>query len=200
MFVQKKTFISGFVLLLFISASVFSQNLPKKIRGYKVYQTKISIKTETDKTAGNKDAEAIVKIGEPEISDISLTGITLEIPAVIEGIEQKGRIDFVMFEDFKINDLKVEIEEYNESFEFNNAETVTLPKPIKMFISARQTLRGALKELKESKKDWKVSGRVFVFGTFKKFGIGFKRVVPLEINLIIENPVKKKISQNDNSN
>lgn len=40
-----------------------------------------------------------------------------------------------------------------------------------------------------AKDEWTVTGRVFVFGRFKKFGFDFKRVVPVEINLKIKNPL-----------
>ncbi|MGI9056310.1 MAG: hypothetical protein ACR2F2_10975 [Pyrinomonadaceae bacterium] len=193
----KEYFIAAFVLTLLFSTSVFSQNYPDKIRGYKVYQTKISIRTEIEKYPERTDAEAIVKIGEPELTDISLTGITLEVSAEIEGIEQNGKIDFVSFKDIKVNGLDVEIEEYREPFELKKNKKVVLPKPVKAFISSGQTLRGAFRELKESKNEWTISGKVFIFGKFKKFGFNFKRVIPLDINFKIENPIKKKLDQID---
>lgn len=185
--------------LLLFSAPVFPQDYPNKIRGYKVYQTKISVKPESEKSAEKSDAEAFVKIGEPELADISLTGITLEVSAEIEGVAQNGKVDFLAFEDFKVNGLDVEIEEYTETFELKKNEKIVLPKPVKIFISARQTMRGAFNELNDSKKEWTVSGRVFVFGKFKKLGFNFKRVVPVEISLKIENPIKKRLAQNDGS-
>ncbi len=200
MIFYKKISVFLIIFLLLFSAPVFSQDYPDKIRGYKVYKTKIFVKTENEKTPEKSDAEAIVKIGDPELADISLTGITLEISAGIEGIEQNGKVDFLTFEDFKVNGLDVEIEEYTESFEFKKNEKIILPKPVRIFIGAGQTLRGAFRELKDSKKDWTVTGRVFVFGKFKKFGFKFKRVVPVEINLKIENPVRKRLAQNDRSN
>lgn len=190
-------FIIAFIL--FFSSVVFSQNYPKKIRGYKVYQTNISIRTSSENASEKNGAEAVVKIGKPELSDISLTGITLEISAEIEGVGQSGKVDFVTFQDVKVNGLDVEIEEYKESFAIKNGEKTVLPKTVKIFISAGQTLRGAFKELKESKKDWTISGKFFVFGKFKKYGFSFKRVIPLEINFRIENPVKKKLTQIDQS-
>lgn len=193
----KKTFISTFILSLLFSSPVYSQNYPDKIRGYKVYQTKISIRTEVEKTSEKTDSEAIVKIGDPELTDISLSGITLEISAEIEGIEQNGKIDFVSFKDIKVNGLEVEIEEYKESFELKKNKKVILPKPVKAFISSGQTLRGAFKELKESKNEWTISGKIFVFGKFKKFGFNFKRVIPIDINFKIENPLKKKLEEID---
>ncbi len=198
MILYKKSLTSIALILLF-SASVYSQDYPDKIRGYKVLQTKISVKTEREKSSEKTDAEAIVKIGEPELTDVSLTGITLEVFAEIEGVGQNGKIEFISFEDFKVNGLDVEIEEYKESFDLKKSETIILPKPIKIIIGTGQTLRGAYKELKDSKSEWTVSGRVFVFGKFKKYGFNFKRVVPIEINLKIENPVKKRLVQNDES-
>jgi len=65
-----------------------------------------------------------------------------------------------------------------------------LPKPIKIFLNTGQVLRGALSELKQSKEEWTVTGRVFAFGQFKKSFLKFKRVVPIEINLKIKNPLK----------
>ncbi len=103
------------------------------------------------------------------------------------------------FKDIKVNGLDVEIEEYKESFELKKNEKVILPKPVRAFISSGQTLRGAFKELKESKNEWTISGKIFVFGKFKKFGFNFKRVIPLDINFKIENPVKKKLEEIEKS-
>jgi len=197
--IHNKKLICSAILLLLFSVFAFSQKLPNKIRGYKVYKTKISVKTDKEKTKEKNDAEAIIKIGEPELDNISLTGITLEFPASVEGIEQSGTIDFLTFEDFKVNDLDVEIEEYKNSFEIKKNEKIFLPKPVKVFLRTDRALRGALGEMKDSKKMWNVTGRIFVFGKFKKFGMNFKRVVPVEINIKIENPLKKKLAQNDES-
>lgn len=195
---NKNSIFSAIFILLF-SCSAFSQKLPDKIRGYKVYQTNISVKSDKEKTNEKNGAEAIVKIGEPELNDISLTGITLEFSAEIEGIEQSGKIDFLTFEDFRINDLEVEIEEYKSAFEVKKKEKIFLPKPVKVFVRADRALRVAINEQRDSKKVWSVTGRIFVFGKFKKYGMSFKRVVPIEINLKIENPLKRKLTQNDKS-
>lgn len=188
-----------FIILSFVFAlSICAQDLPGKIRGYKVYNAEISVKTERDKNEIKKATEAFVKIGEPEIAEISLTGITLELSAEISGLQQSGRVDFLSFHDFRVNDLPVEVEEYKESFAFEKNQTITLPKPAKIHLGTAQTLRGALKEIKESKTEWRVTGRVFVFGKFKKFGLNFKRVVPVEINIKIKNPLRQNDSQKSN--
>ncbi len=178
------------VSILLLSFLANAQNLPDKIRRYKVYHAKISVKTENDKIEPKGVSEAFVKIGEPEIVEVSLTGFTLELSAEISGLEQSGHIDFLTFHDFRVNGLPVEIEEYKEPFTFKKNKPIQLPKPVKIFLSTTQTLRGALKELKNEKEEWQVTGRIFVFGKFKKFGFSFKRVVPVEINLKIKNPLK----------
>lgn len=183
------------VLLLAFSAFAQKEDLPKEIRGYKVYKAKISVKNQSEKTGNAKsagdDSEAFVKVGEPRLTAASLTGITFEFPAEIDSLEQSGKVDFLTFYDFRVNDLAVEVEEYRESFTFKKGEKIVLPQPVKVFVGAAQTLRGALSETNDSKPQWTVTGRIFVFGRFKKAGFKFKRVVPIEINLQIENPLPK---------
>lgn len=176
--------------LFLLCASVAAQDLPKEIRGYKVHRAKIPVLNKSDETDAKTKAEAFVKIGEPALADVSLTSIKLEVPAEIESAAQSGTVDFLAFRDFRVDGLAVEVEEYKESFEFVKNQTIVLPKPIVISLSAKEIVRGALKELKESKDEWTVTGRVFVFGRFKKSFLKFKRVVPVEVNLKIKNPLK----------
>lgn len=182
--------------LLFLTLALKAQDFPKEIRGYKVYRAKISVKNKNEKDGAGKsaksdDSEAFIKISEPELTEISLTGITFELSAEIDALAQSGTIDFLTFQDFRVNGLSVEVEEYKESFDFKKNQPIVLPKPVKIAVSAGQTLRGALAELKNSQTEWTVTGKVFVFGRFKKAGFKFKCVVPVEINLKIANPLPK---------
>ncbi len=193
---HKRCLLIAFAGILFVSFSTFAQDFPKEIRGYKVYRAKISVRnqseqTENSKSAKNGDSEAFVKVGEPELTNVSLTGITFELPAEINSLEQSGEIDFLTFQDFRVNGLAVAVEEYRESFEFKKNQIVVLPSPVKIFVGTGQTLLGAVSEWRNSQAKWTVTGRIFVFGRFKKAGFKFKRVVPVEINLQIENPLPK---------
>lgn len=183
--------------ILLLSVSVFAQDLPGKIRGYKVYKAQIAVKNSAEKSENSPKSEAIVKIGEPVLADVSLTGVTFELSAELEAFAQSGTIDFLAFQDFRVNGLAVEVEEYKNSFSFKKNEPLVLPKPARIFLSTPQTLRGAYQEIKDSKDEWLVTGRVFVFGKFKKFGFSFKRVIPVEINLKIKNPLRQNFSQSD---
>lgn len=185
----------GVILLLF-STFGSAQDLPDEIRGYKVYKVKISVKNQPDRNSKSakgvtKDSsEAFVKVGEPEVVEVSLTGVTLELSAEIDALEQSGTVDFLTFKDVRVNGLAVNVEEYRESFEFKKNRIITLPKPVKIFVGAGQTLRGAVNEMRDSKEEWTVTGTVFVFGRFKKSFLKFKRVVPVEVNIKIKNPLR----------
>lgn len=180
-----------FTVFLFpFSVSSFAHDLPKEIRGYKVYNAKVSVENKGEKIKNNTDA--FVKIGEPKITDISIAGVTVEVSGEITVPEQNGTIDFLTFKDFRINNLAVSIEEYREPFAFKKNQTVALPKPVKIFIATDKILRGAVKEFNNAENEWTITGTAFVFGRFKKFGFNFKRVVPIEINLKIKNPIKQE--------
>jgi hypothetical protein len=191
-------YLSLFLLVVVVfTISAFAQDLPSEIRGYKVHKAKISVVNQNEKTGNSKsgkndESEAFVNVSAPELAQVSLTGITLELSAEIEALEQSGKVDFLTFHDFRVNGLAVDVEEYRESFEFKKNQKIALPKPIVIFVGTGQTLRGALAEFNESKTEWTVTGRIFVFGHFKKAGFSFKRVVPVEINLKIENPLQYK--------
>lgn len=196
--VKISVYLSLCVLFLLSASPLFAQDLPDKIRGYKVHKAKISVKTDSSKNETKGAFEAFVKIGEPQLAEITLAGVTIEILAEISGLQQSGQVDFLTFHDFRVNDLPVEIEEYKESFSFTKNQTAVLPKPARIFLGIAQTLRGAFKEIKESKKEWRVTGRVFVFGKFKKFGFNFKRVIPVEIDIKIKNPLRQDNSHKSN--
>lgn len=181
------------IVLLFLSTvSALTQELPDKIRGYKVHKEKILISDVQSESQKNKDFDVQVKLGNPELAEISALGLKLELGGEITILGQSGRVDFISFKDFQVNGIGVEVEEYKKSFEFKKNSSFELEKPIEMFITTAQTLRGAWKEIKDSKEEWLVTGKIFVFGRFKKFGFNFKRVVPVEVEIKIPNPIKSK--------
>lgn len=181
-----------FFLLFLLTFSAFAQQLPDKIRGYKVHKEKILIQDEPDKNQKNKDLYVEVKLDNPDLADITALGLKLELGGEVTVFGQSGTVDFISFKDFQVNGIAVEIEEYKETFEFKKNTAFKLEKPVEMFISTAQTLRGAWKEVKDSKEEWLVTGKIFVFGRFKKLGFNFKRVVPVEIKIKIPNPVKSE--------
>ena len=169
-----------FVLLSFVFAA-HAQDLPDKIRGYKVYRDKVSVNADME-------PDAAIYVGDPELADISLSGITLEFPAEFTASYQSGKVDLVTFQDLKVNGIKVEFEEYSHRFEFKKGEKVTIPKSVRIFVPAFGVVEAAWREMTDTRREWAVTGRAFVFGRFRRFGIDHKRVVPIDINLAVRNP------------
>ncbi len=192
---KSKILCAAFLLVFFVISSAEAQDYPKEIRGYKVEKAKIKVKNDdgnNDSKDDKDDSEAFVTLGEPTLANVGLTGITFDITAHLSPLEQKGKVDFLSFNDFKVNGTSVTIEDFTESFSFEKNKPIDLPSPIKVFVGMGQTLLGGIGEARDSKEEWEVTGTVFVFGKFKKFGFNFKRVVPVPINIKIKNPIKKR--------
>ncbi len=173
-----------FLLGLCFSLAVFSvaQNsmetgFPKKIRGYKVYQARVLVQTAKDKmpVAAGKSFDSLVKIGSPQNFKVSLSGATFELPLSMNIYKTGGQVDSIAFEDMRINGIKMQVEEFNGPFQFVKGVDTDLPKPLKVRI--------VLLNLKPSLTEFEVTGKVYVFGTFKKFGMKFKRVIPADFKL-----------------
>ena len=194
--IRVNLFQSAIIRVLFpllFSAILNAQDFPKEIRGYKVSNAKVTVKLKSEKTRTKDKSEVFVNVGDPEMSNVSLTGVTFEIPAEIDPLQQSGTVDFLTFKDFRVNDMPVDIEEFQNSFSFKKNQIIVLPKPIRVFVNSGQSLLGAISNLGNSKEEWTVTGRIFVFGKFKKFGMNFKRVVPVDVNIKIKNPVKSSL-------
>jgi len=174
-----------FLLLVFLTFPAYSQELPDKIRGYKVYRDKVAVNTDIT-------SDAAIHIGKPEVVDVALTGITLELPAEFTTSAQSGKVEMVAFHDLKVNGIKVAPEEYTHKFEFRKSEKVIVPKPVRIFVPASGLVKAAWQEMTEKRTEWIVTGRVFVFGRFRRYGIHHKRVVPIDLNLTINNPLQGK--------
>lgn len=178
------------IMLLLLAFSSGAQDLPGKIRGYKVHNAKVQVVTSVaDTTVGAPNGDAVVKIGEPRLVDVGLTGVTFEADADLGVLPESGRIDFLMFRDFRVNGIAVAFDEYTNSFDAKRGVAIKLPKPVRGFVSSLSIAKAVYKEMVESKAIWNVTGTVFVFGKFKKYGLRFKRVVPVKIDLKFKNPL-----------
>jgi hypothetical protein len=168
---------------------------PKEIRGYKVELAKVELKKQESKVAGKSssdvgDEDALIKLGEPHVVSLSPLGITLEIPVTVAAVKQGGRVDFLTFEDMTVNGTPVTFDDYQHSFDLPNDRPLTLPDPISIYISTPRAMLGVLGEWNQPKDVWPIKGRAYVFGSFKKFLFKFKRVIPVELNLSLRNPLK----------
>jgi hypothetical protein len=172
-----------------------ARDYPKEIRGYKVELANVEIKQQAAK--GNADSSpdeasisTLLQLGEPRVKRLTPLGVTLEVPVTVAPVKQGGHVDFLTFEDMVVNGTSVTVSEYNHSFDLPNDHPVTLPEPVTIEISTPRAMLSVLGEWNKPKQFWPVTGRVYVFGHFKKFLFKFKRVVPVELNISFKNPLK----------
>ncbi len=204
----------AWALILFLSATDFnhaqnqpraenappvSTSLPKEIRGYKVERTQPKIKRArneeaTDESSPETKEDELIQLGEPRVRSATPFALTIEVPLTIAPIEQRGRVDFLLFENVRVGDAPVTVEDYNHSFVMPNERPLLLPTPAVIKISIPRLALGALNQIVEAQDELPVTGRVWVCGRFKKFFATFKRAVPVEFNLRLPNPLKSEDS------
>jgi len=184
------------------SASAKTRSYPKEIRGYKLARAKVDIRKSPGAAAAkendaqpDKDSDALIQFGEPRIVKTTPLGITLEVPVTIAAVKQGGRVDFLTFEDMVVNGMPVTIEDYMHPFELPNKEPVALPQPVRIFISSPRVIAGAINDWSKPQAVWPVTGRVYVFGHYRKFIFTAKRVVPVELSLTLPNPLRNQKSE-----
>jgi hypothetical protein len=194
------------LLLFIVGTNALSQtrSYPKEIRGYKIERTAIEIKkpdsqirnsrnnnqTE-EQNISDSDVDALIQFGKPQLARVTPLGITFKVPIVVAPVTQKGRVDFLMFEDMTVNDTSVHIDEYHRAFDLPNRKPSTLREPLSFYIYLPSAVLAAIGDWRDSKEVWPVTGRVYVFGKFKKGLFSFKRCVPVELNLTMRNPLKE---------
>ncbi|MBD0371070.1 MAG: hypothetical protein ICV60_09570 [Pyrinomonadaceae bacterium] len=180
------------------SPSPAERAYPKEIRGYKLARAKVKIRKSAgaskDGDEADADSDALIQFGEPRIVRTTPLGITLEVPVTVAAVKQGGRVDFLTFEDMVVNGMPVTIEDYMHSFELPNKEPVSLPQPVRLFISSPRAIAGAISDWSNPQATWPVTGRVYVFGHYKKFIFRAKRVVPVELSLTLANPLRNQKS------
>jgi len=189
-----------FLLLINFAPNLFAQTrtYPKEIRGYKVERKVVEVKKpkkqSKDRTESNSDSEVdqLILFGQPLLTRATPLGVTLEIPIVVAPIKQSGHVDFLVFEDMIINGTSVEIDEYHRSFDLPNKQPLTLREPLSLYIYLPSAVLATIDEWSDSKETWPVTGRVYVFGEFKKSLFSFKRCVPVELNLTMRNPLREQ--------
>lgn len=161
---------------------------PDEIRGYKVARAKVEIKGGND-AAHSPEADAFAQLSTPRLLRVTPLGATFEVDLTIQPVKQGGQVHFLTFENVRINDTVVEIEDYTYPFTLPNDKPLRLKHPVHVFVSTANALNGVLDNFRNARETWQVSGRVYIFGRFKKFLFKFKRVIPVEFALTVPNPL-----------
>ena len=160
---------------LLASISVSAQQLPSKIRGYKVHHQTTVVTNASGTFDAVEKRKASVVVGQPGVVDVSLSAITLSVSTVLDAVGQSGEVHFMTFRDFRVNDIPVDIEDYREPFSFTKNERIVLPKPAAtIFLPTERVFTAAWKEFRNSKKEWSVTGRVFCLRQIQDVRICFQ--------------------------
>jgi len=209
--------LSSFTLTVVGSVTTVSPQVrtyPKDIRGYKVERTVVEIKKpqiKSPKTGKNKsqtpndgadqsdsatnsetDVDQLIQLGKPQLARVTPLGITFDVPILVSPVKQSGNVDFLVFEDMVVNGTSVNIDEYRRAFDLPNKQPLTLREPLRFYIYLPSAMLAALGDWSDTKETWPVTGRVYVFGKFKKGPFSLKRVVPVELNLLMRNPLRER--------
>ncbi|MBX3298196.1 MAG: hypothetical protein KF736_01885 [Acidobacteria bacterium] len=176
-----------------LAAAVNAQELPGKIRGYKVYDRGTVIES---RPTGASAADGSYTSGEPplvfgeiSVEDVSASGVTLSAPVTLRGLAAKGEIHYISFRDVTVNGLPSDVEEYRGPVKIRPGEKIVLSDPIKFRISHLNLARAAFREMFEKKPQWEIRGTIFVFGRFTRLIFSAKRVVPVRLSIMVDNPL-----------
>ena len=193
----------GFIILLILASAIdvigqksdeksTTINLPKEVQGYKVQRARVELKKtkDSEKKDDQEIDEVLIRLGEPKLVELSPLGVTFELPVILAAIKQQGDIDRLVFEDMRVNDTPVTVEDYVQPFKLPNKEALTLVPPLRVFVSTPQAVLTTIDEFLNSKEVWPVTGRIYVCGHYKKFLFKFKRAVPVELQSSIKNPLR----------
>jgi hypothetical protein len=197
---------SGFdVLAQRSNEEATSGRLPKEVRGYKIHRAQVEMKKtnepgkkkpdkksekeKSEKDEYDEDEPLLIRLGEPELVGVTPLGVTFDVPVILAAVKQQGDVDLLVFEDMKVNDTPVTLEDYVHPFKLPNKEPLSLAPPLRIFVNTPQAVLRTIDELFNSKDVWQVTGRIYVCGHFKKYLLKFKRAVPVELQTSIKNPM-----------
>ena len=177
-------------LLLLRPGLILSQQpaYPAELRGYKVETGAVNL--QKPGKGARPDSNDWIRFGQLRVTKISRSGVNLELPIVVSPVKQKGQVDFLVFENVVVNGTPVRIDEYHRQFDLPNEKELILREPLKFFVSLPNALLAAIGEWSNSTDKWRVTGRIYVFGRYKKFLFNFKRTIPINVDLMITNPLK----------
>jgi len=181
------------VLLMMTPASSQTPTFPKEIRGYKVERAAVDVKKSKNSRnqMGEPEERELIKFGDPKLVKATPLGITLEIPLVVFPVTQKGSIDLLIFEEMEVNGTAVSIEDYEHKFGLPDKTPITLKQPLSIYIDLPNAVLAAVGDWTDSKETWPITGRIYVFGKFKKSLFSFKRCIPIQLNFTMSNPMRQ---------
>jgi len=173
------------IFLLLAAFAVSGQKYPDRIDGYKVHKKAVVIRS-TDQKTEKRDLE--LRFEDPTFAGASLTAVKFELQASVSS-QRSGTIEKIRFEHLTVNGISVEVDELTTPFELSSEEITKLPERFKASVSSFGAAKAVWLELTDPKKEWRVRGTAYIFGRFKRFGMTFRRAIPVEFDLSVKNPI-----------
>jgi hypothetical protein len=178
-------------VLLYAGTSLSAQSLPGSIRGYKVHTAKIFVAPTGASPAKGANHEAVVFLGTPSLTSVGFSGVQMQIPVEVRSSKVTGEIEFVTFHDLKVDGSAIQIDEIRPALKLPKNAKFPIRQLVNVNISGSGILKAGVKSASGAGKLISISGTAFVFGTFDKLGMKFKRVIPVKISASVPNPLLK---------
>jgi len=198
--------LSTFVALAQQQNDDTTRPMPREVRGYKVHRAQVEMKKPDESSKKKQDEKSekenferdeydeteplLVRLGEPQLVGVTPLGITFDVPVIIAPVTHQGDVDLLVFEDMKVNETSVTLDDYDHPFKLPNKEPLTLVPSVRIFVSTPEAVLRTIDEVFNSREVWPITGRIYVCGHFKKFLFTFKRAVPIELQTSIKNPLR----------
>lgn len=174
-------------LVLLLSYITGSQSLPDNVLGYKSDSRTLTVNQ--GRPSKGSSADIYLVLSEPKIEP-GILSTSVEIGGEFTASKQAGTVDRLIFRDIRVNGVPIEVEDYTQGFRFRKGRPTVFPAPARGNIKPLGMARSAYLELTDHRSAWNITGTALVFGRFKKFGFTFKRVVAVELDLTVPNPLR----------
>ncbi|KXK04063.1 MAG: hypothetical protein UZ17_ACD001000977 [Acidobacteria bacterium OLB17] len=172
-------------LILLTAFLAMGQGYSDRIDGYKVHKRPIVIRS-IDREESSGDVN--FRLDGIAFAGVAITAIKFEIRASVSS-KRTATIERVRFEELSANGIPVKAEDLTREFVLPAGELTAIPDPLVCEVSSFGAAKAAWNELTDPKKEWRIKGKAFIFGRFRRFGMTFRRAVPVEIDVLVKNPI-----------
>jgi hypothetical protein len=142
--------------------------------------------------AGDDRSDALrgaVSFGVPRPVEVSARELVVEVPVHVRSIGVSATVERVDFDDMALNGIPFEVESYTTSFELPESGSRELEDPLRLRLDFRKVAPGLAWESLFPSDTLRLTGRVAVEGTFRKWIFSVRRSVEVPIDLSHPNPL-----------
>ena len=136
-----------------------------------------------------KAIERSVEFGLPQPISVSWTELVVDVPVRVKPVGVRGHVESVTFSDLELNGIPFEIDPFTASFDLPDDEPISLPRPLRMRAKFASVAPGVFEEAIMPSDTLRLTGRVTLDGTFRKWLFSAKRAVDVPIDSTGPNPL-----------